>query len=134
MVIRLFSYLAALAIFIPLDMAWLAATASRFYRPALGDILLAHANMTPALVFYAAYPAGLMLFAIMPALRAGRMLGALRLGALFGLFAYGTYDLTNQATLRNWTSTLTLVDMAWGSTVSGLSAFAATWIVKRIVR
>jgi len=130
--VYLFSYLAALAVFVPLDMVWLAATAGRLYRPILGDILLAHVSMAPAVLFYAAFPAGLALFAIVPALKAGRMASALWLGALFGLFAYGTYDLTNQATLRNWTSMLTLFDMAWGGIVSGLSALVAAWIASRL--
>ena len=54
------------------------------------------------------------------------------MGALFGLFAYGTYDLTNQATLRNWTTTLTIADMAWGTLVSGIAAVAATWVGTKV--
>ena len=89
--------------------------APRFYKPTLGDIMLPGFKLPPAIVFYLLYPAGLVIFAIAPALSGGVMGTAALYGALFGLFTYATYDLTNQATLRNWTSQLTLVDAAWGS-------------------
>jgi uncharacterized membrane protein len=64
-------------------------------------------------------------------LKSGNLQEAAVKGALLGLFAYGTYDLTNQATLRNWTTALTAADMAWGTIVSGIAAVGATWIVTK---
>lgn len=125
------AYAAALAIFAVIDLTWLTLMAGRFYKPILGDIMAANVNLKAAAVFYLFYPVGLVIFAIAPALKTGDLKTAAIMGALFGLFAYGTYDLTNQATLRNWTTSLTLVDMAWGATVSGVAAFAAAWVVAK---
>lgn len=126
------AYFAALLLFFLADMVWLGAMVSRLYRPALGDLLLSGVNMPPAIVFYLLYPVGLVIFAIAPALKSGNIATAMYLGALFGFFTYGTYDLTNQATLRNWSTTLTIADMAWGSVLGGVSAIWATWVVTKI--
>jgi len=125
------AYLAALLVFFLADMVWLVPMVSRLYRPALGDLLLSDVNMPPAILFYLLYPIGLVIFAIVPALRSGSVTTALLFGALFGFFTYGTYDLTNQATLRNWSTTVTIADMAWGTFLGGISAACATWIVSR---
>jgi uncharacterized membrane protein len=107
--------------------------ASRFYKPMLGDIAIAGVNLPPAILFYAIYPIGLMIFAIEPALRAGSWVNALIYGALFGFFTYATYDLSNQATLRNWTFTLTAVDVVWGTFLGALASAATFWVVSRLL-
>lgn len=126
------AYLCALLAFTAVDMVWLSIMAGRFYRPTLGDILLADVNLKVAVVFYLLYPIGLLIFAIAPALKTGELKDALIMGALFGFFAYATYDLTNQATVRNWSFALTLVDVAWGAFASGLTAVVATAVSTRI--
>ena len=68
---------------------------------------------------------------IVPALSAGKPATAALMGALFGLVAYATYDLTNQATLRNWPLALTLVDMTWGAVLSGLAAYVGYQVASR---
>lgn len=127
------AYVAALIVFGVLDAIWLTTMTSRFYRPALGEILLENLRFGPALVFYFLYPIGLVVFAAMPALRSGFVGTALAYGALFGLLAYATYDLTNYATLRAWTLQLALVDLAYGTVVAALTAasayYAARWFV-----
>jgi uncharacterized membrane protein len=128
---HLYSYGTALTVFLLLDMAWLGTMASRFYRPIMGDIALAKVNVMPAIAFYLLYPIGLVIFAVAPALKGGGLQSALLMGGLFGLFTYGTYDLTNQATLRNWTTNLTLVDMAWGGLLGALTAAAAFAVTSR---
>ena len=127
------SYITALMTFFLVDMVWLGAMSSRLYKPVLGDILLGKFSVMPGVAFYLLYPLGLVIFAISPALKSGNVLTALLLGALFGLFTYGTYDLTNQATLRNWTTTLTLVDMAWGGLLGGIAATTAFWVTSKLV-
>ena len=126
------AYLAALLVFFLADMVWLGTMVSRLYRPTLGDLLLSGVNMPPAILFYVIYPVGLVIFAIVPGLKSGNITTALFLGALFGFFTYGTYDLTNQATLRNWSTTLTIADMAWGSVLGGISAAWAAWVVTKL--
>jgi uncharacterized membrane protein len=131
--VQLYSYLAALVLFLIADMVWLGTMVGRLYRPALGDILLPQVNLVPAVLFYLLYPIGLVIFAIGPALRGGTILTAFGLGALFGLFTYGTYDLTSHATIRNWSATVTVVDMAWGCLLGGISAAFSYWVVSRLV-
>ena len=124
------SYLATLAVMIGLDAIWLTATAGPLYRAHLGAMLLPAFSPVPAIAFYLLYALGLVVFAVLPAL-AGGWRGALWRGAFFGLVAYATYDLTNQATLRGWSTTVTLADLAWGTTVSGLAA-SGGWIISRM--
>jgi uncharacterized membrane protein len=127
------SYVVALVLVGGLDLVWLSTMGERLYRPTLGDIMLKSANLPAAAVFYLLYPVGLVLFAIAPALRSGSVVTALLHGAAFGAFTYGTYDLSNQATLRNWTTTLTLVDVAWGTFLAATSSAGAAWVVHRFV-
>ncbi len=133
MLMNLVGYGVALAVFVAADMVWLGTMAPRFYRPILGDIALSGVNLLPAIVFYALYPIGLLIFAIQPALKSGSMSMAVIYGALFGFFTYATYDLTNQATLRNWTMQLTLVDVAWGTILGAISSFISFWLVTKLV-
>jgi uncharacterized membrane protein len=126
-------YSVTLVTFVVVDMAWLGTMASRFYKPLIGDIAMAGVSLPPAVLFYAIYPVGLMIFAIEPALRAGSWLIALIYGALFGFFTYATYDLSNQATLRNWTFTLTAVDVVWGTFLGALASAVTFWVVSRLL-
>jgi len=126
------AYGAALLVFFLADMVWLGTMVSRLYRPVLGDLLLSEVNMPAAIIFYLLYPVGLVIFAIVPAIRSDNITTAFLLGALFGFFTYGTYDLTNHATVRNWSTTLTIADMAWGTFLGGISAACAQWIVTKL--
>jgi uncharacterized membrane protein len=125
------AYLASLVVFLGVDMVWLSTMASRIYRPIMGDIALQRANLAPAVAFYVLYPVGLVIFVILPALKAGNIQAALIYGALFGFFTYATYDLTNQATLRNWTLQLSLIDMAWGTVLAAVAAAAGFWVAAK---
>lgn len=127
------SYFVALVTFFAVDMLWLGTMASRFYKPTLGDIAISGVNLPPAILFYAIYPIGLVIFAIEPALKTGAWTSALANGALFGFFTYATYDLTNQATLRNWTPSLTLVDVAWGTILGAITSIVCFLAVSQLV-
>ncbi len=116
------AFLAAAAVFLVLDAAWLSIMASRLYRPAIGHLMREDFDVLAAAMFYALYLTGLVVFAVRPS--AGDRT-ALARGALFGLVCYATYDLTNQATMRNWPWHVTLIDLAWGACVTACSAFAA---------
>jgi uncharacterized membrane protein len=130
---HVFSYIFALVVVGVLDLVWLRTMGDRLYRATLGDIMLTGANLPAAAVFYLLYPVGLVVFAIAPALKSGSVVTAMLHGALFGAFTYGTYDLSNQATLRNWTTTLTLIDVAWGTFLAATSSAVAAWAVQRFV-
>ncbi|MGY3445428.1 MULTISPECIES: DUF2177 family protein [unclassified Bradyrhizobium] len=129
----LYAYLSTLLVFLLCDMAWLGTMASRLYRPTLGDILSTEVNLPPAIVFYLIYPVGLVVFAVLPALKLGSLGSAALSGALLGFFSYMTYDLTNQATLRNWTVQLTLLDVTWGTLLGAISATMACLVTARLV-
>ena len=88
---------------------------SRFYRPAMGELLADKPRLGVAVAFYLLYVAGLLVLAVIPAVERGSLPRAAMLGAIAGLLAYGTYDLTNHATLRGWPWQITLVDMVWGT-------------------
>jgi uncharacterized membrane protein len=126
-------YLAALVTFVAADMVWLGTMAPRFYKPTLGDIAISGVNLAPAIVFYAIYPIGLVIFAINPAFKSGSLAAAALYGALFGFFTYATYDLSNYATLRNWTLQLTLVDVAWGTVLGAATSVVSSWIVNKML-
>ena len=108
--------------FLALDSIWLSLAAGRLYRPRLGSLLLEQFAIAPAAAFYLIYVAGILAFAIAPALETGRWTSALARGAMLGLVAYATYDLTNQATLRGWSATVTIADLCWGSFVTATAA------------
>jgi uncharacterized membrane protein len=127
------SYLVALVTMVVVDVAWLGLMAPRFYKPTLGDIMLPSFSLPPAILFYVLYPVGLVIFAINPALKSGSVGTALLYGALFGFFTYATYDLTNQATLRNWTMQLTIVDVAWGTILAAVVSAVSFWAVTKFV-
>lgn len=122
------AYLATLIVFLAIDFVWLSSAANVLYKPILKDILLPEFKIAPALVFYALFPLALVIFGVAAGIRTGNWTDALLYGALFGFFAYATYDLTNQATLRNWETKLTVIDMIWGSFVSGTAATAGYFI------
>jgi uncharacterized membrane protein len=125
------AYGVAALVFLGLDALWLSTMAGRLYRPAIGHLMAPDFALAPAALFYLLYVAGIVGFAVAPALASGRALEALARGAALGLLAYATYDLTNQATLRAWPWHLTLADMAWGTFVTGAAAWAAAATVLR---
>ena len=123
-------YLAALVIFLVLDMLWLLVLARNFYQQQIGQYMRPDPNLYAAGAFYLLFIAGLLYFAILPGARAP-LRAALR-GAFFGLLTYATYDLTNLATMRDWPLLLTVVDLLWGSTLCALVAGATTWLGSRM--
>jgi len=123
-----------LIIFSVIDTLWLGYMGDRVYRPLIGEVLADKFRLAPAIAFYALYALGLTLFAVLPALKSGDWKTALLWGALFGLFAYGTYDLTNYATLKTWGLKITLLDMTWGVVVSGTASAAAAAVALRLGR
>ena len=126
------AYLSTLVAFVLVDFVWLSTMADRLYRPILGDILAPSVNFVPAIGFYLIYPLGIVVFAILPALKLGGPSSALIYGAMFGFLTYATYDLTNHATLRNWTWQITLLDIAWGSFAAAMAAVVGSWIALKI--
>ena len=130
--VYLYAYVSTLVVFLVCDMAWLGTMANRVYRPTLGDMMLSSPDLTAAGAFYGIYPIGLVIFAVLPALKSASLPEAALSGALFGFFTYMTYDLTNQATLKNWTLQLSAIDIGWGTLLGAISATAACWITTKL--
>lgn len=116
------AYLIFAVAFLIMDLVWLGYIARDFYREQLGALMTDNVNIGAAVAFYLLYVLGVMIFVVAPALEAGGWTKALMMGALFGFFAYATYDLTNLAVMKNFPATMAYVDMAWGAAVTGISA------------
>ena len=118
----LFAYAGTLTCLLIADAIWLGLVARTFYRDQLGALLLPSPNFAIAAIFYVFFAMAIVLLAVMPGVRSGSFATALCYGAVLGLAAYGTYDITNLATLKGWPLAVSLVDMAWGTFVTALSA------------
>lgn len=126
------AYGVALFVFVTVDLIWISTVVAPLYRQMLGSALADSVRLAPAVLFYLSYPLGLMIFAIEPALaeRSGMTAGSR--GALFGLFTYATYDLTNYATLRDWTLFMTVSDILYGGFLAGLASLLGYWAGARL--
>jgi uncharacterized membrane protein len=125
------AYLGAAAAMLVLDAIWLTLAVPRLYQPQIGHLLAAQPNLGIAAVFYLFYVVGIVVFAVLPAHAGGSWLTALGLGALLGLVAYGTYDFTNMATLRDWPLGITVIDVIWGTFLTATAATAG-WFALRL--
>lgn len=114
-----------------LDALWLSVVANKFYKSQIGESLLDKPNMPAAVAFYVIYVVGVILFVINPALEKGSWQHAVVYGALFGFVAYATYDLTNLATLKGWTTKLVVVDLLWGALLTAVVSGASFWFLHR---
>jgi uncharacterized membrane protein len=118
------AYGSSAVVFLGLDFIWLTFASRSFYRPQLGELLLDKPNLPIAAIFYLVYVIGVVVFAVMPGYAARSWPVALASGALLGLVAYGTYDFTNLATLKGWSTLVSLVDVAWGIVLTATAASA----------
>ena len=121
-------YLGTFAAFLIIDMIWLGVIAKSFYAKHLGFLMRSRPNWAVAFIFYMIFIVGVLIFAVIPAKDTGSLGRAALLGGLFGLFTYGTYDLTNWATLKNWPPVVVFVDLAWGIILCGTVSVIGTLI------
>ncbi len=119
------AYLGAGLAFAVIDAVWLTTVGPKLYRPALDDVLADQFNLPAAIAFYLVFIAGVLMLAILPAVREGAgWTRAMANGAMLGFVAYATYDLTNQATLKVWSLKVTLADIGWGTVLTACAAVA----------
>lgn len=128
----LISYILTFIVFLIVDLVWLGVVAKNLYKKYLGDFLSDTVNWTAAIIFYFLFVIGISIFVIYPAVEKNSALNAVFMGALFGIFTYATYDLTNFATLKGWPLPIVFIDIAWGAVLSGIVSFAGFHIVKWI--
>ncbi len=124
--------LASFLLLVVVDFVWLSQAVNFLYRPKLGGLLAEKPALGAAALFYLLYGVGMAALVIRPALAGGGVLTAAWTGALLGLVAYGTYDLTNQATLKGWSVTVTVVDMAWGAFVTAAVCAFGVWVSEKV--
>lgn len=128
----LIAYIATGIAFALIDSVWLKNAYARLYQPEIGELLLpAGLRWGPAIAFYLLYILGIIVFAVGPALKAGNWHVALVQGALLGFFCYMTYDLTNYATLKVWSLKVTILDMIWGTVLTGSAAAVGCWVTMK---
>lgn len=114
-----------------LDFVWLGYVAKKLYADEMGSLLLEKFNTVPALLFYAIYIVGVILFVINPALEKGSLAYAAGYGALFGFIAYATYDLTSLAVIKGFSAKVALIDLIWGAVLTAVVASVAYLVVKQ---
>ena len=120
-------------VFLILDAIWLGVISRNLYQREIGDLLLPKPNFGAAAVFYVIYIAGLVYFCVVPGVAGQSALRGLVNGAVFGIVAYATYDLTNLATLKGWSTTLVFIDVAWGAVASAIASAVAVAVTTRAV-
>ena len=125
--------LIASIIFLIIDIIWLSFATKSFYRPLIGNLLTDTPVMWAAALFYILYVIGMALIVIQPCVNSASLFKTVYTGFIFGLVAYGTYNLTNMAVLKGWSPTVTFVDMFWGGSLTAVSATTGLYIAKKIV-
>ena len=116
------AYLGTAVAFLIVDAIWITLFVGNHYQNTVGHLLLATPNYVPAGLFYLAYPAGIVLFAVQPALKSQHIRTAVINGAVLGAIAYGTFALTNFSILKGWTTGLVVSDILWGGFLTAVCA------------
>lgn len=114
-------------------MLWLGIIAEDFYHSQINNLLKTEINWAAAISFYFLFAFGIVFFCVLPALHKKSGLEALMRGALLGIVSYGAYDLTNLATLKNWSILVSLVDLAWGTTLASIASVTTYFASNRLV-
>ena len=130
----LISYLATTVIFLLIDIVWLSQAVPYFYQPNIGDLLREDPIILIAALFYLIYPIGVNILVVIPALEGKFIKKVFFNGFIFGFVAYGTYNLTNMATLKGWSIHVVLVDMLWGGILTASSATFAVYYTRKLLK
>ena len=126
------AYLVVATVFLVIDYFWLSYVMKDMFDKHVGHLLAENFNIAVAAIFYLIFGAGIVLFCVAPALASGSWLLALGYGAVFGFLTYGTYDATNLATLKDWPVFLAVIDTAWGTALTAISALAGYLVVSKL--
>ena len=123
-------------VFLIVDVIWLSYATKSFYRPLLGNLIIGPTEkpvLWAAALFYILYVVGVAVVVIQPCIHDSSILKSIYIGFVFGLVAYGTYNLTNMAVLRGWSPTVVFVDMFWGGSLTAFSAGTGLFVAKKIL-
>ena len=120
-------------LFLIIDLIWLSFSVKYFYKPQLGSLLNEKPVMWAAVLFYLIYVVGLAIIILQPAIKQDSITQAFFTGTVFGIVAYGTYNFTNMATIRNWSPYVVLVDIIWGGFLTGTSSALGIYLSKKFL-
>ena len=123
------SYIIIVVLFVAIDIVWLMGVARSTYVAEIGTLLKKQPNLTAAIIFYVGYALGVWFFAVSPGLNSGSWMMAAGLGAAIGAMAYGTYDFTNLSVMEGFGWRIAIIDMIWGTVLTGVTAGLATRLV-----
>jgi uncharacterized membrane protein len=129
----LVAYAGSFGTLLVLDAIWLGFVARTFYRDQLGDLMLPSPNFGIAAIFYLFFAVAVVVLAVLPAIASGSLWTAVIYGLILGLAAYGTYDVTNLATLKNWPPLMSIVDLAWGGFITAMTAAGGFLAVRAVI-
>lgn len=128
----IYLYLLTLLAFLLVDILWLTVISKNLYSNGIGHLMAQSPKILPAVIFYLSFVVGVIIFAVLPGYRDSTLINTILLAALFGALTYGTYDLTNLATLKDWPVYITVIDIVWGSFLSVVTSisgyYIATWL------
>lgn len=125
------AYGAIFTVMLAIDLLWLGVIAKPLYQKGIGHLMSDSPNLVAAGIFYVIFPIGLMLFAVAPFGAEPDLERVLISAAAFGFFAYATYDLTNLTLMKNWPLSLSIIDVAWGTFASAVSAGAGKLVLDK---
>jgi uncharacterized membrane protein len=125
-------YLSTAAIFLVLDALMLRFHMAPLFQRYIGPLMLDNIRVAPAVLFYLAYVAGLLYLVSVPALKAGAPV--LIPAAILGFMAYGTYEFTNYAIMKDWTPRMVMTDVIWGTCLTAVSAWGGVALTKAIFK
>lgn len=119
-------------VFAVLDFFWLGKIGRPLYQARMGELIAERPNKLAAVIFYLVFLLGITHFVTYPALISGSWLGALGVGALFGLVTYSTWNFTNLATLKDFPASIVPIDLAWGISLSALTS-VSTYVIVQVL-
>ena len=135
MITYIYAYLTSFVTMAVLDAAWLGLVAPDFYRKHAGFIMADKPNWFATVAFYLVFILGVTFFVVYPQWQGnGGYLKVALIGALFGFVSYATYDLTNQATLKNWPVIVTIVDLLWGTILLAAVCAVSVFVLRTFVK
>tara|TARA_B110000008_G_scaffold227857_1_gene229807 strand:- start:193 stop:603 length:411 start_codon:yes stop_codon:yes gene_type:complete len=128
------TFLSVSTIFLLIDIIWLSQSFSYIYQPNIGELLRENIIIFPAILFYIIYPLGATILVALPSLEKVLLKTIFINGFILGVIAYGTYNLTNMATLEGWSAKVVIIDMIWGGFLTGVSVLLGTLISKKVLK
>jgi uncharacterized membrane protein len=118
-----------------MDLVWLRLIAKNLYNTELGNFGgntggVISIRWPVAIAIYFIMALGLVLF-VLPRIQIGTFsILAFGWGAAFGFIVYGIYNLSNLATLPQWSLKMSLIDMAWGTFLYGIMSLIVGYLAR----